>query len=64
MADEQQKSAVLTAAADGIGHRLTLAWVAIAGAADIDQWDEAVSKDDLVDYHLWLAHGLDARTST
>ncbi|BDE00377.1 hypothetical protein MFTT_44700 [Mycolicibacterium fortuitum subsp. fortuitum] len=64
MADEQQKTAAFTASADRIGHRLTLTLVAVAGAADIYQRDEAVAKDNLVDNHLWLGHATDARTST
>jgi hypothetical protein len=64
MADEQQKTAAFTASPDSVGDCLALTWVAVSGAADVDQRDEAVAQDNLVDYHFWLAHALDGRTST
>ncbi|MGH3581641.1 MAG: hypothetical protein ACRDUB_08630, partial [Mycobacterium sp.] len=64
MADQEQETAGLAAPADRVGHRLAVAWVATAGAADIYHRDEAVLQDDLVDYHFWLGHAFDARTST
>ncbi|BBX86575.1 hypothetical protein MAUB_44480 [Mycolicibacterium aubagnense] len=64
MADKEQETTGLAAPADRVGHRLAPAEVAAARAADVYHWDEAVLPDDAVDYHFWLAHALDARTST
>ncbi|BCI83347.1 hypothetical protein MTY66_49720 [Mycolicibacterium sp. TY66] len=64
MAHEEQEAARLAAAADRVGHRLAVRRVAGACAADVYHWDEAVLQDDTVDYHFWLGHAFDARTST
>lgn len=64
MADEEQETARLAAAADRVGNRLAVRRIAGARAADVYHGDEAVLQDDTVDYHFWLGHAFDARTST
>jgi hypothetical protein len=64
MADEEQETARLAAAADRVGNGLALRRVAGACTAEVYHWDEAVLQDDTVDYHFWLGHAFDARTST